>query len=125
MPAPALPQLEVNVLFPATAGQFLELQPAWKSATCSPARNTGFAPSPTASAARRLISSISLRTHPTLEISISPSCAIQKIVGTLVSPYAFDTGYVFVSSSKMGNVMPKTPSNHEVYSLTYSCRLYV
>src|SRR2546428_356302 len=70
MPAPALPQLEVNVLFPATAGQFLELQPAWKSATCSPARNTGFAPSPTASAARRLISSISLRTHPTLEISI-------------------------------------------------------
>src|SRR5438552_9525528 len=98
--------------FPRPRVQFLELQPAWKSATCSPARNTGLAPSPTASAARRLISSISLRTHPTLEISISPSCAIQKIVGTLVSPYAFDTGYVFVSSSKMGNVMPNRSEEH-------------
>src|SRR5437773_296156 len=83
------------------------------------ARNTGLAPSPTASAARRLISSISLRTHPTLEISISPSCAIQKIVGTLVSPYAFDTGYVFVSSSKMGNVMPNSLRNPAVSFLLF------
>ena len=36
--------------------------------------------------ARWLNSSISFFTQPTLEISISPSLAIQKMVGTLVSP---------------------------------------
>jgi hypothetical protein len=71
---------------PATAGQFLELQPARKSGTSSPGRNTGFAPSPVDSAALRPISAISFRTQPTLEISISPSWAIQKMLGTLVSP---------------------------------------
>ena len=39
-----------------------------------------------ASAARWLNASMSFFIQPTLEISISPSCAIQNIVGTFVSP---------------------------------------
>jgi hypothetical protein len=70
----------------------LELQPARKSAICSPGWKIGFGDSPVPEAALLAISSKSRRTQPTLETSISPSSAIQKTLGTVVRPYAFEAG---------------------------------
>src|SRR5579863_2190440 len=70
----------------ARRGQFFALQPARKSRTSSPAWKTMAGAVLPASAILRLISSKSAFTQPTLETSISPSWAIQKMVGTLVRP---------------------------------------
>ena len=66
--------------------QFFDPQPARKSRTSSPGLNSTAGTDFPASAILRLISVKSAFTQPTLEISISPSCAIQNMVGTLVSP---------------------------------------
>src|SRR6266851_10136940 len=88
----ALNSSAVLFSFPRPRGQFFELQPARKSRTSSPGLNTDAAGMFRASAIFLLISSNSAFNQPTLESSISPSSAIQNTVGTLVSPYAFDTG---------------------------------
>src|ERR1700676_2863053 len=96
---------------PRPRDQFFEPQPARKSRTSSPGFNTTAGAVCNDSAILRLTASKSAFTHPTVESSISPSCATQNIVGTLVSPYAFDTGYLSVSSSNMGNVTPNSLAN--------------
>src|ERR1022692_848332 len=74
-----------RVLFPRPRDQFFEPQPARKSRTSSPGLNSAAGTMFPASAILRLISVKSDFTQPTLETSISPSCAIKKTVGTVVS----------------------------------------
>jgi hypothetical protein len=71
---------------PRPRDQFFELQPARKSRTSSPDLNSAAGATFAAAAIFRLTSSKSAFTQPTLETSMLPSSAIQKIVGTLVSP---------------------------------------
>ncbi len=71
---------------PRPRDQFFEPQPARKSRTSSPGWKIAARVALTAAAIFRLIASKSALTQPTLEISILPSSAIQKIVGTLVRP---------------------------------------
>ena len=66
--------------------QFLELQPARKSRISSPGRNGIVTGAEAASAILRLTCSKSGLDQPTLVTSISPSRAIQKVVGTLLRP---------------------------------------
>src|SRR5438105_4365042 len=77
---------------PRPAGQFLELQPAFESGTFSPDWNSGFSVPPETRATSRLSVSISRRSQPTMLSCTPPSGEIKKIVGTFVSPYAFETG---------------------------------
>lgn len=88
--APCDPQCPLWSLFlglpPNRQRQFFDPQPARKSRTSSPGLKIRAAAALPASAILRLICSKSALTHPTLDTSISPSCATQKMVGTLVSP---------------------------------------
>ena len=79
------PDLEIFCV-PRPRDQFFELQPARKSRTSSPGWKSAAGGTLAAAAIFRLIASKSALTQPTLAISISPSPAIQKIVGTLVRP---------------------------------------
>ena len=79
------PDLEIFCV-PRPRDQFFELQPARKSRTSSPGWKSAAGVTLAAAAIFRLIASKSALTQPTLAISISPSAAIQKIVGTLVRP---------------------------------------
>lgn len=79
------PDLEF-LCVPRPRDQFLEPQPARKSRTSSPGLKSVAGAALVASAIFRLIASKSAFTQPTLEISILPSSATQKIVGTLVRP---------------------------------------
>src|SRR4051794_20469799 len=71
--------------------QFFEPQPALNAGTSSPGLNTGCGGLPEACAIFVLSSSTSCFAQPTLEVSIVPSGAMKKMVGTLVNPYAFET----------------------------------
>src|SRR5215470_1211849 len=102
--------------------QFFELQPARKSRISSPALNSGRGRAPLFLPILRWISSMSFRDHPTLETSISPSCPIQKMLGTLVNWYAFETGYVAISSSSTGKVTPYSSMKSRV-SRRLSCEM--
>src|ERR1700674_3676298 len=71
---------------PRPRDQFFELQPARKSRTSSPGLKIGSGGVCWAAASLRFISSTSCLTHPTLLISIWPSCPIKNKEGTLVRP---------------------------------------
>src|SRR5258706_11268041 len=64
--------------------QFFEPQPALNAGTSSPGLKTACGGLPEACAIFTLRSSISCFAQPTLEVSIVPSGAMRKMVGTLV-----------------------------------------
>src|SRR4029077_20471828 len=95
-------------------------QPGLKSGMLSPGLNSSTLGLPAAAAYCWLSRSLSFLSQPTLENSTLPSGEIQNTVGTLVSPYALDAGYLPISSSATGKFTPNFCANAAL-SAALSC----